>query len=304
MSPPSNDSTKIKPLSPFAIGAIDLIAGSLGGTANVLVGQPLDTIKVKMQTFPHLYPSSIKCFKSTLKTDGIIKGLYAGTMPAIVANVAENSVLFCAYGACQSLYAKLRYSSNNIESLGALDKAISGSGAAFFSSFTLCPTELIKCKLQAAREKMGTTDLSAFKVTRDIVKSNGFTGLFRGLTSTMAREMPGYFFFFGGYETTKLLISGEEKKDISLPVTILAGGVGGWCLWAAIFPFDLVKSRIQVDNLNEGLIAVTSKVVREEGILGLYRGLGPTLVRTFPSTGVLFVAYEYSKFFMTNCLTY
>ena len=34
-----------------------------------------------------------------------------------------------------------------------LDKALAGFAAAFFSSFTLCPTELIKCKLQALRER-------------------------------------------------------------------------------------------------------------------------------------------------------
>ena len=36
--------------------------------------------------------------------------------------------------------------------LNALENAISGSMAAFFSSFALCPTELIKCKLQVMRE--------------------------------------------------------------------------------------------------------------------------------------------------------
>lgn len=303
MSPPSNDTPKTSQLSPFTVGAIDLIAGSLGGTANVLVGQPLDTIKVKMQTFSKLYSSSLQCFMSTLKTDGIVRGLYAGTMPAIVANVAENSVLFCAYGACQTALARARYSTTNIDKLGALDKAISGSGAAFFSSFTLCPTELIKCKLQAAREKMGTTNITAFKVTKDVIKNNGFRGLFSGLTSTMAREMPGYFFFFGGYEATKLILAGDNNGPISLPLTVVAGGVGGVCLWAAIFPFDLVKSRIQVDNLKDGLLVVLSQVVKEDGFRGLYRGLGPTLIRTFPSTGVLFVAYEYSKMFMTNVLS-
>lgn len=32
--------------------AIDLIAGMCAGTVNVVVGLPMDTIKVKMQTFP------------------------------------------------------------------------------------------------------------------------------------------------------------------------------------------------------------------------------------------------------------
>lgn len=289
-----------KQLSPSIVGSIDFIAGSLGGTATVLVGQPLDTIKVKMQTSPQLYPSALKCLISTFKSDGVFRGLYAGTSPAIVANVAENSVLFCAYGACQSALAQLKYSSSNIDSLSPLDKALSGSGGAFFSSFTLCPTELIKCKLQSAREKMGTTNISAFKVTADIVKTQGIRGLFSGLTSTIAREMPGYFFFFGGYEGTKKLLISDPDKPIAWPVTIVSGGVGGLSLWLAIFPFDLVKSRIQVDNLKDGLIVVLTRIVRQEGVTGLYRGLGPTLVRTFPATGALFIAYEYSKSIMTN----
>lgn len=58
------------------------------------VSQPLDTVKVKMQTFPHIYRGMVNCLLETLRKDGFIRGLYAGTTPAIVANVAENSVLF------------------------------------------------------------------------------------------------------------------------------------------------------------------------------------------------------------------
>ena len=43
--------------------AIDFVAGSLGATTSVYVGQPMDTLKVKMQTFPHLYPNLGLCFK-------------------------------------------------------------------------------------------------------------------------------------------------------------------------------------------------------------------------------------------------
>lgn len=50
----------------------------LAGIANVYAGQPLDTVKVKMQAFPSLYKSGTKCFSDTLRSDGI-RGLYAGT---------------------------------------------------------------------------------------------------------------------------------------------------------------------------------------------------------------------------------
>lgn len=63
----------------FKDGIIDLLAGTAGGIANVYAGQPLDTVKVKVQTFPNLYSNWIVCLKDTYKLDGI-RGLYAGLL--------------------------------------------------------------------------------------------------------------------------------------------------------------------------------------------------------------------------------
>lgn len=65
-----------------------------GGVATVYSAQPLDTVKVKMQTFPELYKGMFDCIAKTWKRDGLYRGLYAGSIPAVAANVAENSVLF------------------------------------------------------------------------------------------------------------------------------------------------------------------------------------------------------------------
>lgn len=46
----------------------------------------------------------VTCFKTTFKKEGI-RGLYAGTVPALAANIAENSVLFAGYGLCQKAVA-------------------------------------------------------------------------------------------------------------------------------------------------------------------------------------------------------
>lgn len=137
-------------------------------------------------------------------------------------------------------------------------------------------------------------------MTMEILRTDGVGGLFRGLTSTMAREMPGYFFFFGGYEGSKVLITKGDPEKAGLLVTIFCGGIGGVCLWSSIFPFDVVKSRIQVESSRDKMTTVLLRIVRTEGVRGLYRGLGPTLLRTFPSSGALFVAYEYSRLLMMN----
>ena len=60
--------------------------------------------------------------------------------------------------------------------------------------------------------------------------------------------MPGYFFFFGGYEVTRELLRkpDESRNDIGWQKTMVAGAVGGSVLWLVIFPADVIKSRIQV----------------------------------------------------------
>ena len=49
----------------------DLVGGSIGGIAQVLVGQPFDIVKVRIQTSPSgTYASPLECAKQLLKADG------------------------------------------------------------------------------------------------------------------------------------------------------------------------------------------------------------------------------------------
>ncbi|CAL8087140.1 unnamed protein product [Calicophoron daubneyi] len=292
---------------------IGFLAGVNGGIACVYVGQPLDTIKVKMQTFPEVYSNAWQCFRITLVKDGITRGLYAGTAPALAANIAENSVLFCALPLNQHL-VKLIRGKHSEEHLTDLEHACAGSLAAFWSSLTLCPTELVKCRVQALREmtELSHKDVKSSKigpwlVTKKIFQEEGLKGFTRGLGATFAREMPGYFFFFGGYEASRSLMSKtqEQKKHLSTAAIAICGGTGGSMFWLATFPFDVIKSRMQVGHGTasggaeggqaQNLFTVLVSILRNEGFRHLYRGLGPTLLRTFPASAALFVAVEWTR---------
>lgn len=108
---------------------------------------------------------------------------------------------------CQKFVATSIENKSSVNELSLFGNALAGFFAAFFSSFTLCPTELIKCKLQALHEMNQAKKISPFQLTREILRAEGVRGLFRGLVPTFAREMPGYFFFFGSYETTRELLA-------------------------------------------------------------------------------------------------
>ncbi|XP_047579234.1 mitochondrial ornithine transporter 1 isoform X3 [Lutra lutra] len=247
--------------SPAIQAAIDLTAGAAGGTACVLTGQPFDTLKVKMQTFPDLYRGLTDCCLKTYSQVGF-RGFYKGTSPALIANIAENSVLFMCYGFCQQVVRKV-----------------------------------------VGLEKQARLS-TVWSVVKSVLRKDGPLGFYHGLSSTLLREVPGYFFFFGGYELSRSFFASGRPKDELGPVPLmLSGGVGGICLWLAVYPVDCVKSRIQVLSMSgkqAGFIGTFISIVKNEGITALYSGLKPTMIRAFPANGALFLAYEYSRKLMMS----
>ncbi|XP_029964428.1 solute carrier family 25 member 15a isoform X2 [Salarias fasciatus] len=253
---------------------IDFSAGAAGGTACVMCGQPFDTAKVKMQTFPTKYRGFIDCFVSTFRQVGV-RGLYKGTTPALIANISENAILFLSYGFCKDLVSLLSGLDKTAE-LSDIQKASAGSFASIFSSLVLCPTELVKCRLQAMHEMEESGKIAKgqkstmWSVVKTVLRTNGPLGFYQGLTSTMVREMPGYFCFFGGYELSRSTFAqhmGTDKDNIGVLPLMFSGGFGGACLWLATFPIDCVKSRIQVHSLagrQDGFVKTLVKIVRTE----------------------------------------
>lgn len=88
---------------------------------------------------------------------------------------------------------------------------------------------------------------------------------------------------------------GQKKEDIGLLRTMVAGAVGGIVLWTVIFPADVIKSRVQINNIETPMWKMGLNIARTEGVSALYNGLKPTVIRTIPATAVLFAVYEYSK---------
>lgn len=104
---------------------VDMLAGTTGGIAAVLVGQPLDTVKTNMQLYPNLYKNMFTSLYLTGRQQGV-RGLYAGTVPALLANTSENAVMFGSYGRCQSLMA-LYFGNCDKSQLSSMNNAAAGS---------------------------------------------------------------------------------------------------------------------------------------------------------------------------------
>lgn len=82
--------------------------------------------------------------------------------------------------------------------------------------------------------------------------------------------------------------------------TLFAGGVSGVCYWGATYPLDVIKSRMQAQEVGRPVYSNMRDCVRKTyqayGLRGFFRGIGPCLLRAFPTNAAAFGAYEYARF--------
>lgn len=85
---------------------------------------------------------------------------------------------------------------------------------------------------------------TVWSVVKSVLRKDGPLGFYRGLSSTLLREVPGYFFFFGGYELSRsFFASGRSKDELGKCACIGFDDVSFpmmWLLWipCTLFPLE------------------------------------------------------------------
>ena len=83
----------------------------------------------------------------------------------------------------------------------------------------------------------------------------------------------------------------------------LAGSFSGVCSTVLFQPLDLIKTRIQTRPAGQKPLTLASavrSVMKSEGVLGLWRGLGPSLARTVPGVGLYFTTAHTMRSHLTS----
>lgn len=255
------------------------------GCAGVIVGHPLDTIKVHLQTQNTRNPQyngAYQCFKHLLAKNGV-RGLYRGISSPLSGVAAINAVVFGVYGNTRRLQ----------NDPGTLTSCmIAGAASGLCQSFLNSPMELVKIRMQVSGDNR-----SAINVGKEIYNREGVRGVFRGLTTTIAREIPAFVTYFATYEC---LTRTSDDSPVSTMTMLVAGGTAGVVSWMISYPVDIIKSRIQMDGMNgqpriyKNAIDCLKRSVAHEGYGFLFKGLAPTLVRAFPVNASCFAVVTWT----------
>ncbi|KAF5270680.1 hypothetical protein FQA39_LY01418 [Lamprigera yunnana] len=273
-----------------------LICGAFGGLCTVLVGHPLDTVKVRLQTMPipklhetPLYTSTFDCIRKIITKEGFF-GLYKGVLAPLVSLPPIFGISFVGYSIGKSLFE-----SASDKPLSMTQDFLAGGVAGFFSTVFTTPGERIKCLLQiqqSSKEKQYNGILDA---AVKLYRKDGIRSIYKGTLITLVRDIPASGAFYLTYNQFKRYCTDDGKKDMHFLLTIIGGGLAGTMNWLVCMPADVVKSRLQTSQKATSTMVVFRQIFLQEGLLGFYRGITPVLLRAFPANGACFIGFEFCR---------
>lgn len=280
------------PIPPF----VEFAGGSVGGALQVLVGQPLDTLKTRAQTAPPgQFKGTLDILQQTVRKEGAL-ALYKGTLSPLIGISAVNSLLFAAFGFCKrvvSPYPEL--------TIGQV--ALAGSGAGAINAVLAAPVEQFKIRMQG--QYGSKDDKKLWAVISDQYRQHGLrNGIMRGYWITVVREIPAYAGFYAAYETVKRRLERVQGSTLygegKTATFLTAGAAGGLGYWLSCYPLDVIKSKVQLapqpPQRGLGYIAAEfNEIVAKGGPSALFRGIVPSLIRAVPAAAVTFLGYEITK---------
>ncbi|KAF2400077.1 mitochondrial carrier [Trichodelitschia bisporula] len=290
--------------------AKDLFSGACGGIAQVLLGQPFDIVKVRLQTTTQ-YSNALDCATQIWKKEGPL-AFYKGTLTPLIGIGACVSVQFGGFH-----YARRILEQRNAAANPALPPTLSygqyylaGAFAGVTNSVLSGPIEHVRIRLQTQPHGAGRLYDGPLACIRTLSRpGNGgvLRGLYRGQAVTVLREAQAYGVWFLAYEYMMNLDAARnkiERREVPTWKVALYGGLAGEALWLASYPFDVVKSKMQSDGLGSGMRYKSMRdcfgqTWRAEGLRGFWKGIGPTLLRAMPVSAGTFAVAEVTMRFIS-----
>ncbi|GAA5863369.1 hypothetical protein JCM8547_006961 [Rhodosporidiobolus lusitaniae] len=158
------------------------------------------------------------------------------------------------------------------------------------------PFEYLKTQTQFANRQPGVKPPGLWEITRTTYARQGLLGFYSGVGALVAGNSLKAGVRFLSYDSFKNALVDEQGK-LSGPRSLLAGlGAGMAEAVFAVTPSETIKTKLIDDAKSanpryRGLVHGTLTIVKEEGISGIYRGLGPVAARQGANSAVRFTTY-------------
>lgn len=159
------------------------------------------------------------------------------------------------------------------------------------------PFDLVKVQHQT--NSNSNAPKGTFATLREIATTQGLGGLYRGVTAPLIAVAPIFATSFWGFDVGDRLVRAcfhvEPGKPLSLAGLALAGGFSAIPTALVMVPAERIKCILQTQEQQQqngvrggssvqynGFTDCASKLYRQSGIAGLYKGTSLTLMRDIP----------------------
>jgi solute carrier family 25 phosphate transporter 23/24/25/41 len=226
--------------------------------------------------------------------EGGVGSLWRGNGVNVLKMAPETALKFFAYE-----QAKRVFKQNGVQ-LGGGERFLAGSFAGAFSQTVIYPMELLKTRL--ALRKTGQYR-GLFHAAKSILQTEGPRSFYRGLIPNLLGIIPYAGIDLMVYETLKNRWLSQHPGTTNPGVLVLltCGTVSCTCGQLASYPLALVRTKLQAQTTREkpiGMVNLVKMILKEEGPIGLYRGLGPNFMKVIPAVSIGYVVYERLKSFL------
>jgi hypothetical protein len=170
---------------------------------------------------------------------------------------------------------------------------LAGAGAGLCQVVATNPMEVLMITMQT-RSAEGAPPHSLAESMRSL----GLRGLYRGVSATLARDIPFSMIFFGLNTSLKEHLAQRYQGALPIGAVFGIGILAGTTAAALSTPLDVVKTRIQSgirDCHGQSYQSVgnaLARVVRHEGVRSLWSGALPRMLIVGPLFGITLLFYE------------
>lgn len=240
-------------------------SGAVYGFVSVVVGQPLETVKTRMQASSSR--NMLHVGSELFRKEGV-RGLYRGGMPIFIGGTLFRSAQFGVYTSALEMQHATWGKKERVVGFFDLQVFAAGVCGGLGRAAVEAPFDFIK-------------------VRRQVAEAWTFRQLTKGYSVTMARNAGLFAAFVTYIDWSKQLF-----PDGSLG-PFLTGALCSNLAWLTIWPLDVVKSQRQ-SGLFEGLSSwrLLSISFRDGK---MYRGIVPGLSRSFLANGCAMEAYNWTQ---------
>ncbi|KAJ5715929.1 uncharacterized protein N7483_013110 [Penicillium malachiteum] len=177
-----------------------------------------------------------------------------------------------------------------------------GSIAGAFGAFMVYPIDLVKTRMQNQRSNRPGERLynNSIDCARKVIRNEGFTGLYSGVIPQLIGVAPEKAIKLTVNDLVRGTFTDKDTQRIKLPHEILAGGTAGACQVVFTNPLEIVKIRLQVQgeiakNVEGAPRRSALWIVKNLGLVGLYKGASACLLRDVPFSAIYFPTYAHLK---------